>query len=248
VLRIEGKGNLVEVQLDVLENDVLVARAPLAEGARGTLLGPLEPTGVREIAASQLLFQLPSSDFAELDKTSNGRLTLRVRAVLDDGREFTRDFKPDGIWKLIRYSGENRYLTGDLFADRGGNEWVQPGVNTILTQWPDMQFGDFSDMNGGPFPPHVSHQRGLDADVYFAGYENLDSFAAETLLALIDGQPWLTRLDLLFVAYTPTDGDPFWDVIKNVTLSDGRPAAQVFYPEAEHTGHFHVRFLQWEGP
>jgi hypothetical protein len=248
VIRIEGVGTLADVVLEVRENDVVIATAPLVEDASAALLGPLDAPGGRAIAESRLLFALPSTSFAAIDKISNGPLTLRVRAVSDDGREATSDYLPEGIWKLIFYRGQNRYLSGDMYPERGGNDWVQPAVNTIIASWEGVQIGDFSDLNGGPFPPHVSHQLGLDIDVWFPGYENHDAYAAEMLLTLIDSEPVLSHLDLIFVAYSQTDGDPFWEAIREVTLSDGRTAAQVIHPEPGHTGHFHVRFQQWDGP
>lgn len=248
VIRVEGEGVLADVVLEVLENDVLIATAALVEDAKAVLLGPLDAEGGRAISESRPLFSLPSTAFAGVDKSSNGTLTLRVRAIADDGRAATYDYRTGAIWKLIRYRGENRYLSGDLFPELGGNEWVQPAVNSIIATWQGVQIGDFSNLNGGPFPPHITHQSGLDIDVWFPGYENHDGFAAQTLLDLIDNQTVLAHLDVIFVAYSQTDGDPFWEAIRNVTLSDGRPASQVFYPEPEHTGHFHVRFHQWHGP
>ena len=248
VIRVDGDGTLADVVLEVLENDVVIATAPLVEDARSVLLGPLDGEGGRAITESRLLFSFPSNAFVAIDKTRNGTLILRVRAIADDGHEAAYDYRDGAIWKLIRYRGENRYLTGDQFPELGGNEWVQPAVNTIIAGWQGVQIGDFSNLNGGPFPPHITHQRGLDIDVYFTGYENHDAYAAQTLLALIDNPTVLAHLDVIFVAYSQTDGDPFWEAIRNVTLSDGRPASQVFYPEPDHTGHFHVRFHQWTGP
>ena len=247
VIRVEGEGTLADVDLEVLEQDVLIATAPLMDDAKAILLGPLDAEGGRAITESRLLFSFPSIALAAVDKSSNGTLTLRVRATADDGRVATYTYRDGAIWKLIRYRGENRYLTGDMFPEMGGNEWVQPAVNTIIAGWQGVQIGDFSNLNGGPFPPHITHQRGLDIDVYVPGYELLDAHAAETLLSLIDNQSVLTHLDIILVTYSQTDGDPFWEAIRDVPLSDGRPASQVFYPEPEHTGHFHVRFEQWHG-
>ncbi|HUG13830.1 MAG TPA: penicillin-insensitive murein endopeptidase [Thermomicrobiales bacterium] len=238
-IQVGGAGALASVTLEVLERDAVVAIGELEAAARDALIGPFDDRGVREITLTQPLFSIDSIQFQAVDRDTDGVLTLRVRATTTDGLEAVFEYATP-VGKLVLYRGDNRYLLDE--EGRGGNDWVQPSVRDIIAGWQDVTLGDFSDMNGGPFPPHVSHQEGLDVDVWFAGYNELDAFAAETLLSYIDGKEYTSRIVAVFVAYQPVAGDPFHDTLAGYTLSDGRPALDVILPEEGHTGHFHVRF------
>lgn len=56
-------------------------------------------------------------------------------------------------------------------ADQVGRAGVIRGVMGIAEQWsalhasPRLQIGDISRRRGGPFPPHASHQKGVDVDI-----------------------------------------------------------------------------------
>lgn len=46
--------------------------------------------------------------------------------------------------------------------------------------------------------------------------------------------------DACGVEVAPRDANPFWAMIKDATLADGRPAASVIINKQGHCGHFHV--------
>jgi hypothetical protein len=98
-------------------------------------------------------------------------------------------------------------------------------------------------MNGGTFPPHTSHQTGVDIDGFFDGYDARDKKAAEKMLALLN--LYGKKIARVFVTFNnkdvPDNKDPFWVAIKDVTLLDGRRARDVITREPDHTGHFHWR-------
>lgn len=242
-LAIEGEGEISEVVLEVIEVSTGVTfEIGLAPAAQAALSTSLAETGRVEIAASQLLFEIPSTAFAPFDKSENGLLQLRVKVRATDGREAVYENDNKLYPKLVRYTADNRYFVGE--EQQGGNGWVTPDAKALLEGLRGVQFGDISNMNGGPFPPHVSHQRGLDADIWFEGYNAIDGAAAGFMLNLLNQSGIIERVELVFVAYQQVDGDPFWAEIRGVTLLDGRPASTVFVPEPEHTGHFHLRLYR----
>lgn len=242
-IAIAGEGEVVDIVLEVSDHATDAAfEVPLTASAREQLLQPLGDDGSVEIVESQLLFEIPSTAFAPFDKSADGYVSLRLKARTSDGREAVRGADYRYIKKLVRYTADNRYFVGE--EQQGGNGWVTPNVKALAEQLPDVQFGDFSNMNGGPFPPHFSHQLGVDIDVWFFGYNNLDAEAARFMLDLLNQPGVIERVDLLFAAYTQTDGDPFWEEIRDAILLDGRPAGEVFVPDAGHTGHFHLRLRE----
>jgi Penicillin-insensitive murein endopeptidase len=243
-IEIEGEGEIAAVTLEITDTtNGASIEVELAQAAREQILLPLDEAGQVAIATSQLLFEIPSTAFAEFDKVQDGYVEMRVRVRATDGREAVYESADlSQVQKLVRYTAENRYFIGE--EDQGGNSWVTPNVKALVEQFQDVEFGDFSNMNGGPFPPHVSHQRGLDVDTWFYGYNNLDGTTAQGLLDLLNQPGIIERVELVYVAYTQTDGDLFWEAIRDVVLVDGRRAGEVFLPEPEHTTHFHLRF--WE--
>ncbi len=243
-LAIEGEGTIAAITLEITDPATgALVHASLTAAAGEQLLLPLGAAGRVEIAASQLLFEIPSTAFAGFDKSQDGVVELRVRVTAADGREaLYASSELNDIGKLVRYTADNRYFVGE--EEQGGNSWVTPNVKTLAEQLPDVQYGDFSNMNGGFFPPHVSHQRGVDIDVWFFGYNDLDGAAAQFMLDLLNRPGIIERVELAFVAYAQTDGDPYWEVIRDVVLTDGRPAGDVFLPEPDHDTHFHLRL--WE--
>src|SRR5690606_7615654 len=164
---------------EVLEDGVVVATGVPGLSATEALIGPFGEQGTRERAPIGPLFEVESSQFQALDRETDGFLTLRVRVTTTAGDEAVAEYDTPVV-KLVLYRGENRYLLDE--EGRGGNDWVQPSARAIVAGWQDVQIGDFSDMNGGPYPPHVSHQKGLDVDVWFFGYNEMDAYTAETLL------------------------------------------------------------------
>jgi hypothetical protein len=154
------------------------------------------------------------------------------------------------VIKLVRYTNTNRVPPADLdncqnasvVIPCGGDAWALPSVKTLAEtlQAPELKWGDFSNMNGGLFPPHNGHRLGDTADGEFSGYKHRDAAAAETLLALVNSQA--TRITRVLVAFNRINGDRFWETIRGVRLSDGRCARAVILPDANHKGHFDIRF------
>ncbi|MEZ4570252.1 MAG: hypothetical protein R2849_07975 [Thermomicrobiales bacterium] len=243
-IAIEGEGEVSSVSLEITdEANGAVIEVDMTGDAGEQLLLPLGESGRVEIAESQLLFEIPSTAFADFDRTSDGYVDLQVSVTTTDGRRAVSGGSGQTrVQKLVRYTADNRYFVGE--EEQGGNSWVTPSVKALTEQLADVQFGDFSNMNGGYFPPHVSHQRGVDVDAWFFGYNALDGDAARFMLDLLNQPGIIERVELVYVAYTQADGDPFWDAIRDVVLIDGRSAGEVFVPDAEHDAHCHVRF--WE--
>jgi len=101
-----------------------------------------------------------------------------------------------------------------------------------------MARNDFSKMNGGFFPPHVGHLSGNTADGSFPGYSNRDTAAAATLLAGL--APVADRADHVYVAFTRTAGNRFWEEIRDKRLGL-RCAREVIKPDAAHKTWFDLR-------
>jgi len=134
---------------------------------------------------------------------------------------------------------------------------VRPTVRPVLTGlsivFPALDYGDFSNMNGGNFdPPHKSHRDGVDVDVQFPGYPARDAAVAQQLIRHLNHPTLGSRIGTVLVTYNRSGGpvfagrpvpDPFWLAIKDVTLNDGRMARNVIRPHDDHGGHFHWRII-----
>ncbi|HEX5164589.1 MAG TPA: penicillin-insensitive murein endopeptidase [Thermomicrobiales bacterium] len=236
-LAISGTGNLTDVLLDVIESNAVVTTAGLTPTARDILIQPFGDDGLIAITESTLLFEIPSVELSRIDQTSDGLVSLRVRAQSSSGADAVSSEWP--VQKLVRYTKANRYFVGE--EAQGGNDWVRPSVRAYVEQLDSVLAGDFSNMNGGPFPPHFSHQTGKDIDLWFEGYNSLDTAAAQRLLAIVNQPAHVARIQNIFVAYERVAGNPFWEVLNGVVLADGRPAASVIVPDPGHYDHFHLR-------
>ena len=146
--------------------------------------------------------------------------------------------------KAISYQLLRRFLGGNRYGSRdeaeGGDDWAQPSVADFIDLWGNLVWGDFSNMNGGPFPPHASHRTGNDVDGWFNGYNARDANTAETILGHLTSNQG-SRIAIVFVTYRAQRGNTFYDAIRGVTLNDGRNATDVIQPVNGHTGHFHWR-------
>ncbi len=139
--------------------------------------------------------------------------------------------------KLVRYTGANRY--GGRDEGVGGDDWVKPSVRTVIEHFAGLTWGDFSNMNGGPFPPHQTHNDGNDADGWFNGYNARDAATAQTIIGHLNDATYGSRILTVYVTYQQANGNAFWEAIRNVTLNDGRQARDVIRPLGGHTTHFH---------
>jgi murein endopeptidase len=113
-------------------------------------------------------------------------------------------------------------------------------MNALVNSFGGLTWGDFSNMNGGPFPPHASHRLGLDADGWFPGYNARDAATAATIIGHLNSAAG-SDITAVFVTFEQISTDPFWQAIRTVVLSDGRRARDVILPVGGHTTHFHWR-------
>jgi hypothetical protein len=202
----------------------------LASGVAGTLYRTFGDTEEIKLDASQLLFEIPAGELAAASQDNNGALTLRVKARSSSDETAEKDF--GAVTKLTRFTGGNRY--GGRDEAEGGDDWALPGVRTFV-EGAGLTWGDFSNMNGGPFPPHQAHQSGNSADGWFAGYNARDAATAATIIGQLNTHG--TRIRSVYVAFDPQG--PFAAAIAGVTLNDGRPASAVIRNVGGHATHFH---------
>ncbi|MGH9175676.1 MAG: hypothetical protein ACRD1H_15020, partial [Vicinamibacterales bacterium] len=226
------------VVLEIVEDGSVIATGTLAADASAGLGRPFGNDRTVRVGDGGLLFEIDSAQLAATDRTRDTPLSLRARLMTASGAEATADFGEVG--KLVRYRGENRYEDRD--DARGGDDWVQPSVLALLEHFGDaIVVGDTSDMNGGPFPPHESHQTGHDIDGWFIGYNELDAATAATIIGHLNDPTHGSRIELVYVTYEQVDTDPFWLAIRDITLADGRLARDVILPNPGHDTHFHWR-------
>lgn len=223
---------LASLVLDIIQNGQVAATATLASGAESALLQPFGDDNQVSINSSQLLFNLIPQG---INTQNNGTLSLRARARSESGEETT--FDVGNVQILRQFTGSNRY--GGRDETQGGDDWAKPSVATFVDTWASLLWGDFSNMNGGPFPPHSSHRTGNDVDGWFNGYNSRDAATAATIIGHLNQAG--SRITTIFVTYQARTGNTFYDAIQGVTLDDGRAATAVIRPVAGHKGHFHWR-------
>jgi hypothetical protein len=202
--------------------------------------------------SQQPLFELASAQAALFNNNLNGPVQFRLIGAAAD---FTPIDKSLGHTpRLVRYKRGNRYGPRDD-ETQGGDDWVLPSVRPVLVAlsiaFPELLYGDISNMNGGEFPPeHNSHRKGIDVDVKFPGYEKLDASVAHELIRQLNNPHNGARIQSVLVTYNKPGGeifpgrptpDPFWLAIKNLTLNNGTPVPNVIIPWEKHLTHFHWR-------
>lgn len=230
----DKEDGLQSLELEVVQGGGVVATGQLASGAQGALIKSFGDAGKVELGTSQLLFEI---DPAGIDDSTNGTVELRVKAQSTKGETATKTI--GSVQILARYTGNNRY--GGRDAAQGGDDWVKPSVKTVTEAFGAINWGDFSNMNGGRFAPHASHNTGNDVDGHFAGYNARDAATANTMIGFLNDPTYGSQITLVFVTYARTPTDPFWNAIMNVTLADGRAARDVIQPVGGHGTHFHWR-------
>jgi murein endopeptidase len=125
-------------------------------------------------------------------------------------------------------------------------------------------YNDFSNMNAGFFPPHVSHNLGIDVDVEFGTIHNNRNFAvsrtaAKKLIELLNSSVG-EHIDYIYVMFPTTQDNDFWNEIRNAVLDDDSRVvpenlANTVNPQDPgvhaqgrirwspgHEGHFHIRW------
>src|SRR3990170_4412560 len=255
--------SLTTLQLQVLQNGVTRATANLAaylddgNDANGELIGPtFGSDGQISLDNVALLFELPSAQAAQVDDGRDGTLALRVHVVAASGQQLDYNV-PGQVQLLARYDGGNRYgpRDGDVCSDEpthpcGGDDWTRPSTIEAINHFSGVDgglvVGDFSNMNGGRFPDHASHQTGVDVDAWFPGYNNRDAAVANALIQTYLNDPFYgSQIERIWVSFT----DAFRTAIQNVTLADGCLASAVLTddPAGRHGTHFHIRFGTRQG-
>jgi len=108
-----GSGGAGATQVELLIDDAegIVAKAHLADSAHGSLVRSFD-SGAAAIQKPELLFVLPSSEAAKLDRAEaeNRELTLRVKAVSEYGDEVARAV--GRVEQLVRFELGNAHRYG----------------------------------------------------------------------------------------------------------------------------------------
>lgn len=232
--------SLKSLELEVLQGGAVVAVAKLASGAETDLLQAFGEDEKIEIATAKLLFELPSAEASKVNGSTDGVVNLRAKAVATSGAETTSTygFSPE---ILIRHTNNKRYGFETRDKHRGGDDWVKPSVDKVVSHFP-IVVNDFSNMNGGSFKPdHKSHQTGNDVDGWFDGYNARNNATAATIIGHMNDETYGSRITKVFVTFQRVAEDKFWTAIKDVTLKDGRKAKDHIRAVGKHETHFHYR-------
>lgn len=242
----EKEDALQSVKLEVLQGGKVVATGQLDTTSQNKLLNqPFGDDNIVEIKSSQLLFELPSSEAAKIDSSKNGNVQLRVKAESKNGEKAQKDFGSVKI--LTRYTKSNRYGNGRDEVPYGGDDWVLPSVKPVIEHFAGIRLGDFSNMNGGKFPPHSTHTDGTHVDGDYDGYRKFDAASARQMIEYLNDPTYGSRIREVYV-FPPepklvkgvvNTSSVYWKTINDATLRDGRRAIDVLRPIAGHNDHFH---------
>lgn len=172
------------MDLEVVQNGAIVARASALPAALAALSGPLFP-GVG-LGTPQAVFEFPPGG---LDALSDDDVTLRVKVRGSSGAVAEWAHRPagaagsslpvmrsidDGSLRDRRYGGRDDVLCSGSAVTCGGDGWARPGtlasIGALLGQDASIAINDLGNMHGGEFPPHASHKEGRDADVGWSGF------------------------------------------------------------------------------
>ena len=121
-----------------------------------------------------------------------------------------------------------------------GDSWGYPGVLQWVRTRTDagvFTINDISNMNGGYFPIHTSHQDGVDVDAHFAGYEAQSRASASALIAFLRANA--ANIESILSTLTPEMRTRIEEETER--LSDGRLVGAVILFAKGHTTHFHIR-------
>jgi len=151
----------------------------------------------------------------------------------------------EGDTSLVVGPGFYHFLGTDAAGtdDRSCVESTHDDIQTVGQFWVGtrMGVGDLSAVGGGNFPPHASHQNGLDVDVRYVrsdGVEGPFNFNADPA-ARYDQAETQELIDL-FIAQGATA--IFVDARANIVDATG-----VVQTDNGHFNHFHVRFPDPDG-
>lgn len=238
-ITIEGDedDSLNSLELQIVQGGAVVATGNLDNAVQGTLLNqPFGDDETLEINTSQLLFNLPNAQAANINVAQDGTVNLRVKATSSNGGEVIQEF--GAVTLLGRYTDNNRY--GGRDGNVGGDDWALPSVIDIIEHFGNqITLGDFSNMNGGQFAPHQTHRDGTHVDGWFNGYNARNAATAQTMINLLNDPTHGSNIQTVYVTFQQVNTDAFWNAIQNVVLNDGRMARDVIRPVGGHTTHFH---------
>ena len=246
-LTVEGNSpdRISTINMEVFQRGSIVATCDLANAAKSALLTTFPSSGKIQVSVPQLLFELPSAKTASVNRTKDSELILRVSVRTSQGLLTSVAYGP--VQLLVRFQGALRIApSGNLdtgTAAVGGDDWVLPNVNSVLNDFPDLRIGDISKMNGGSFPPHQGHDGGDEVEATFSNYGARNAATAQKLLTMLNDPLHGFKIRRVYVTFLPSDRDPFWMAIKDVTLFDGRAASATIIPRAGYEQHFQMRIL-----
>lgn len=166
----------------------------------------------------------------------NGPCTAAIGLTEAEVEQFSWGFR--GMYAQMPQAGPG-YDCYSTTGDRYGLPEVIEAVKSVCAAWeklypsgPRVGIGDISLPNGGPMPPHASHDRGIDVDIALVANTNEEigltwdhpKYSHERTQQLID----------LFLN-NPVLG------VRVIFFND--PQARGVQPWAGHDNHFHVSFL-----
>ncbi len=182
-----------------------------------------------------------------------------AKGIPQGGRLVNGEKLPDGPGYVVR-SGANAYGTNETITLL---MTVLPKVKRKWKNAPDVLVGDLSREHGGRFPPHRSHQNGLDVDIGY--YHDVrpapDYFRSATADTIDAEKTWFLlkafidtgMVDYIFVDYGLQK--PLYEHAKKTGLSARKLEEYFQYPRGmgrteglirhtpSHKNHFHIRFL-----
>jgi hypothetical protein len=272
-IRVNGKMSITgppddtisSVELEVLlqGTETIVARGTLVSAAATALLGPLGSAGQRSLTTNQLMFEIDSAQFDNRAsdriynlrariRTANGRNEIRWLADSSLGGASRRNVTRFAYTPLAgrRYgsSRDNSQCDAQVPQPCGGDGWALPSTHAFTEEAAVSTFrwNDFSNMNGGYFPDHASHQFGNDIDVRFSdeSYMKRDQAAADRLFALLNS-PSGAKIEMIFVTMTPfLRGYLAGKSVPDPVSGGTRAVDKVIVNQPNHVDHFHIRLRQ----
>lgn len=226
------------LELEILRGKAIVASGSLDIASQTLVYKKFDESEKIEIPANGIRFEISSAQLAALDDGTNEFLRFILRSKTDVPEDQEATYEVGSYSKLSLFEG-SRYGSRD--SSVGGDDWLKPSVKSFITSNSSLSgltYGDFSNMNGGPFPPHSSHDSGNSADAWFSGYNARDASVASQILSIINACG--PRVSVVYVTYSKIPSDTFWNAINGISLLDGRTAESVIVPHAGHSTHFHL--------
>ncbi len=258
---------LTSLVLDVVEGSTLKATAQLSAAARAQLIGvPFGRSGWIHVSdPNTTLYELLGSNTHAIS-LADGTVTLRLRGTYSTGVPVRNAQGQDvtlSVQKLVRYAGTNRF--GNVRPNQpdprdkdtcgvgsldsypnypcGGDDWYRPYFTGVLSQLNAnanaLAYNDFSNLNGGRFPPHKGHRRGDGVDVRFvnAALQRRDAAHLDALVALLrtDAGRHVIQVGTAF-------GPDFAEALQRadqLVLANGKHPSQVIKRWDSHTDHMH---------